>query len=292
MQAAIETGAVYGSALSEAYAHHLHVPGECEQNANDWLRRTLARLVPGQDVLDAGCGSGRWLAELEKHGARTYVGVDASRSMLRQIPDAEIIRWPDPDLVDHLLASRRSFIEGHIQQVLPELGPVATVVLSSFNVVCFDDPVDPLMAMRECLREGGALVCVTNVFVPASLAPDATRCEQSIRVDLSQLAEQPPMASRQLFRHVLHLPSGSVPLQDHLHRLDEFAAALRVGWRVESAELFSAQGCLLVDPDDPGAVALFSDFEHPGARLFRPGPDSELAYAKLCFVARKIESDL
>jgi SAM-dependent methyltransferase len=288
MRAVIETGAVYGSALSRTYSRHLHVSGECEQNVNDWLCRTLARLVPGQDVLDAGCGSGRWLAELEKSGARTYVGVDASRSMLRQIPGAEIIRWPA--LGEHLFTSRPTFIEGHLQQVLPELGPVATVVLSSFNVVCFDDPIVPLTAIRACLQEGGALVCVTNVFVPASLAPDASRCEQSVGVDLSRVAEEPPVASRLLFRHVLHLPSGTVPLQDHLHRLDEFAGALRVGWRVESAELFSAQGCMLVDPDEPGAVALFSGFEDPGGRLFRPGSDGELVYAKLCFVARKISS--
>ncbi|PYV20619.1 MAG: hypothetical protein DMG27_22585 [Acidobacteria bacterium] len=48
--------------------------------------RTLKPLLPdlaGQQVLDLGCGTGRWLELLLDLGARRAVGVDRSRAMLR-----------------------------------------------------------------------------------------------------------------------------------------------------------------------------------------------------------------
>ena len=44
----------------------------------------LLRLAEDRDVLDMGCGTGRWIAQLEAIGARSIVGIDQSRAMLDQ----------------------------------------------------------------------------------------------------------------------------------------------------------------------------------------------------------------
>ena len=46
------------------------------------LRNILPDVV-GSDVLDLGCGTGRWLARLLERGARRVVGLDLSPAMLR-----------------------------------------------------------------------------------------------------------------------------------------------------------------------------------------------------------------
>jgi cytosine/adenosine deaminase-related metal-dependent hydrolase/ubiquinone/menaquinone biosynthesis C-methylase UbiE len=50
-------------------------------------QRFLSRMLPdvsGLDVLDAGCGTGRWLQVLASHRPASLVGVDASPEMLRR----------------------------------------------------------------------------------------------------------------------------------------------------------------------------------------------------------------
>lgn len=61
-------------------------------------QRFLARMLPdvsGLDVLDAGCGTGRWLAHLAAQSPRSLVGVDACPEMLmrasaKSIPNADL----------------------------------------------------------------------------------------------------------------------------------------------------------------------------------------------------------
>ena len=50
-------------------------------------RRFLSRMLPdvsGLDVLDAGCGTGRWLQILASHGPASLTGVDTSAEMLQR----------------------------------------------------------------------------------------------------------------------------------------------------------------------------------------------------------------
>ena len=50
-------------------------------------QRFLSRMLPevsGLDVLDAGCGTGRWLHLLASHHPASLVGVDTSPEMLKR----------------------------------------------------------------------------------------------------------------------------------------------------------------------------------------------------------------
>jgi ubiquinone/menaquinone biosynthesis C-methylase UbiE len=48
----------------------------------DWVMRTAGE-VRGKSVCDIGCGSGRFVAEFARRGARRVVGVDVAPNMLR-----------------------------------------------------------------------------------------------------------------------------------------------------------------------------------------------------------------
>src|SRR5579864_6408772 len=61
-------------------------------------RRFLECLLPpveGRDVVDFGCGTGRWLEALEGRSARSLVGFDSSAEMLavakRKLRDRAIV---------------------------------------------------------------------------------------------------------------------------------------------------------------------------------------------------------
>ncbi|MGH9561422.1 MAG: class I SAM-dependent methyltransferase, partial [Terracidiphilus sp.] len=62
--------------------------------------RYLLAILPtvrGRDVLDAGCGSGRWLRHLAARNPRTLQGIDTSSAMLqvasqKMISGAELIQ--------------------------------------------------------------------------------------------------------------------------------------------------------------------------------------------------------
>jgi ubiquinone/menaquinone biosynthesis C-methylase UbiE len=70
-------------------AYRLWAP-EYDSTPNPLLSLEERHLVPliasaaGCDVVDLGCGTGRWLAQLEKKGVRSAIGVDASSEMLSE----------------------------------------------------------------------------------------------------------------------------------------------------------------------------------------------------------------
>jgi cytosine/adenosine deaminase-related metal-dependent hydrolase/ubiquinone/menaquinone biosynthesis C-methylase UbiE len=116
------------SALSqlESTAHRTEIfsawAGVYDQQQNPLLmleERYLLRLLPkiqGCDVLDAGCGTGRWLAQLSRFNPQSLHGIDPSSEMLskaaaKNIPHARLsasscTHLPVEDMsVDLLLAS-------------------------------------------------------------------------------------------------------------------------------------------------------------------------------------------
>jgi ubiquinone/menaquinone biosynthesis C-methylase UbiE len=70
-----------------------------ERNAYDGVRAVLHRFsgaLPDAVVLEVGCGSGHWLADLSSHGVRRLLGVDRSARMLElakvAAPNACLVR--------------------------------------------------------------------------------------------------------------------------------------------------------------------------------------------------------
>ena len=108
-------------------------------------RRILEPLLPalkGLDILDLGCGTGRWLEILRGHGARSLTGVDFSLEMLR--------------LADWKLGANAKII--HADCASPNLpSRSADLILCNFVLSYLPDPASFLKAAGILLRPAGSL---------------------------------------------------------------------------------------------------------------------------------------
>ena len=120
-----------------------------DQEANPLLsleQRILVRLLPpvaGLEVVDIGCGTGRWLQVLKSSGARRLVGLDPSPEMLahakNKLSDAATLVCSDyPNLP------------------LPDAS--ADLVFCNFVLSYIENPERFLDSVRKLLRPGGSLV--------------------------------------------------------------------------------------------------------------------------------------
>jgi ubiquinone/menaquinone biosynthesis C-methylase UbiE len=105
--------------------------------------QALARDMGAERVLEVGCGTGRWLADLQPVTPQLY-GLDFSYGMLRQACQQEI----RPYLVQGT-ASRLSFPDA-----------VFDLVYCVNAIHHFDDPRVFVSEARRLLRPGGALVVI------------------------------------------------------------------------------------------------------------------------------------
>jgi cytosine/adenosine deaminase-related metal-dependent hydrolase/SAM-dependent methyltransferase len=119
-----------------------------DQEPNPMLsleQRVLEPLLPalgGCDVVDLGCGTGRWLEVLRRAGARSLVGVDLSREML-ELAKAKLggaARLWCADYTDAALASDS-----------------ADIVFCNFVLSYIDDAEQFFRLARRILRPGGRL---------------------------------------------------------------------------------------------------------------------------------------
>jgi cytosine/adenosine deaminase-related metal-dependent hydrolase/ubiquinone/menaquinone biosynthesis C-methylase UbiE len=132
-----------------------------------YLPRILPR-VEGRDVLDVGCGTGRWLAYLNHRGPRSLHGVDPSPEMLsvaaaKEIPGAQLSLASCRDLpmkdgsMDVLLASFVLSYEGDLSAAARELARVARtgadLFLSDMHPV-----TAALLGWKRSFRRGGVEV--------------------------------------------------------------------------------------------------------------------------------------
>jgi cytosine/adenosine deaminase-related metal-dependent hydrolase/SAM-dependent methyltransferase len=108
-------------------------------------RRMLESLLPqmkGLDVVDLGCGTGRWLEIIQRAGARTLIGVDLS-----------------PEMLGHARAKLGQAIElvcaDHMNVLIDRSS--ADVVLCNFVLSYIEDPAVFLQFVRKILRPGGSL---------------------------------------------------------------------------------------------------------------------------------------
>jgi ubiquinone/menaquinone biosynthesis C-methylase UbiE len=107
--------------------------------------RYLARLLPdykGKDVLDVGCGTGRWLRRLALGGPASLHGLDSSREMLRVAAGK------------HLANTQLTHAE---LPSLPATSASADLVLASFVLSYVDDLAQCALELARVTRAGGDL---------------------------------------------------------------------------------------------------------------------------------------
>ena len=292
--------------MSEIQDGHQHYAGDlaanyggfedCEANTYGWAEAQLAELSPGKKVVDVGCGKGLRFPFFKN--ARSLIGIEAGDGMIADLPsDVDVIRWKNnPEVVcDHMRFNNRLVIHGQLQDVCHSGVIRANVAANLFNVICFPAPHKPINAMHSGLKAGGKMVVTTNTFVPKSLDLSSRNFDDSMEVDLHDLAAYcPDVNPGVVFRQVLHLKDDDgehlpLPLEDNVHSMQQIANALSDdAWSMVEARLFRPQGCTHIDPDEPGPFeGLHDDIpkDHP---ILIPGNGAGLEYAKLCFVAEKI----
>lgn len=115
-----------------------------ERSTNRHRRHLVAHVHLGDDVLDIGCGTGPVTRDAANAGARSVVGVDLSGPMLARAGE----------LSRHFAGVR--FVQADAQTHDFDAQSVDLVV-SSFGVMFFDDPVAAFTNVRGALRTPGRL---------------------------------------------------------------------------------------------------------------------------------------
>ena len=103
--------------------------------------------IRGLDILDAGCGTGRWLHQLADRGPRSLIGVDISPAMLLLAGTK----------LDHNCDLRLGSCT-----VLPVGDATADIVLSSF-VVSYLDDLDAFAQEVDRVARPGATVFLSDM---------------------------------------------------------------------------------------------------------------------------------
>jgi malonyl-CoA O-methyltransferase len=114
----------------------------------------LPAALSGRAVLDAGCGSGRYLIHAQRRGAARVVGVDLSREMLaraaREIQEASAyLRTP---------IAHPCFLQGSVDAI-PLRDGWADLTVCGLTLGHLAEIDAPLAELRRVTRRGGALLC-------------------------------------------------------------------------------------------------------------------------------------
>ncbi|QBN86625.1 class I SAM-dependent methyltransferase [Xanthomonas oryzae pv. oryzae] len=144
----LEPAAAY-ALWAQAYPPHAHNPVMLAEE------RAMLDLMPaslqGQHVLDAGCGSGRYMLHALRRGARHVTGVDLSPQMLQRagaelaqewqaarigLQQGRLDQLPMPDAVADL--SVCGLVVGHLQRLWPALEELHRVTRVGGIVLCSD----------------------------------------------------------------------------------------------------------------------------------------------------------
>jgi len=128
----------------------------------------LLPIVTGNLCLDLGCGSGRYLLELEQRGARA-MGVDLSPEMLKQasahckapLITGSLLRLPFPDAIFDLVIC--SLTVGHIPE-LPAFTSEAARILKPSGCLLYSDfhPFLALQGMERTFRDPDGNLCAVE----------------------------------------------------------------------------------------------------------------------------------
>jgi SAM-dependent methyltransferase len=117
----------------------------------EWLAQVCALFAPPIDVLDLGCGTGRYFWALT--GVRHLVGIDASAAMLAEARH--------PIHADRIGAERVTLVQGDL--FAHDFQPAQFDLVYSIGVLAEHVPLDAAVAahVRRWLRSGGRFVFTT-----------------------------------------------------------------------------------------------------------------------------------
>ncbi|HEX9371246.1 MAG TPA: methyltransferase domain-containing protein [Roseiflexaceae bacterium] len=126
--------------------------------------RAMLALLPadlsGRFVLDAGCGSGRYLAHAWRRGARRAIGVDLSAEMLARAASVEF-EVLSSELIDtgnsKLKSQNSKLIRGSLDAI-PICGDWADLTICGLTLGHLEDLRAPLAELRRVTRRGGTLL--------------------------------------------------------------------------------------------------------------------------------------
>jgi len=144
--AVLEPEAAY-ALWAASYPAHAHNP---VMQAEE---RAMLALLPGdlreQAVLDAGCGSGRYLLHAARRGATRLTGVDLSLPMLERAYD---------ELAQVRLDAELTLLRGSVVE-LPVEDARADLTISGLVLGHIDDLPRALAELRRATKPGGTLLC-------------------------------------------------------------------------------------------------------------------------------------
>jgi len=139
------------------YARHYRdhdaelLPTPSNQGLIDWLGETCDRFDRSIDVLDLGCGTGRYFWGLRR--VRTLVGLDASEAML--------VEARHPVHQDRVTAESVTLVNGDL--MLHEFAAATFDLVYSIGVLAEHVPLDAgvIARVRRWLRPGGRFAFTT-----------------------------------------------------------------------------------------------------------------------------------
>jgi SAM-dependent methyltransferase len=142
----------YDAAYARRYrAHDDRLPdSEPSQALAAWLREVCERFTPPIDVLDLGCGTGRYFWAVR--GARRLVGVDASAAMLAEA--GHPYRAAD-------ISAAITLMHGDLMTL--DVPPASFDLVYSIGVLAEHTPLTPPLVSRvhSWLRPGGRFAFTT-----------------------------------------------------------------------------------------------------------------------------------
>jgi SAM-dependent methyltransferase len=145
--------ALYDPAYAKRYRAHddeFHASGPFRE-FGDWLGRVCVRFTPPIDVLDLGCGTGRYFWALK--GVDRLVGLDASESMLAEARH--------PYNADRITAASVSLVQ--VDLLTHVIGPARFDLVYSIGGLAEHVPFDQRVVERVVngLRPGGRFAFTT-----------------------------------------------------------------------------------------------------------------------------------
>lgn len=169
----LEPAAAY-ALWAQAYPPHAHNPVMLAEE------RAMLALMPsvlqGQRVLDAGCGSGRYMLHALRRGALQVTGVDLSPQMLQRAHTELSQHWPAARMrlqqgsleqlpLDDAVAdlSVCGLVVGHLQRLWPALEELHRVTRVGGIVLCSDvHPIGHALGWRRDFKADGRQYAVRH----------------------------------------------------------------------------------------------------------------------------------